>query len=1137
MNSPSIARRNRRKIAAGVTAGSLALSLGLIVASAAQAAITPAPAPGPEAYNIAPTGTATASSYYSEIDPTNATAGNYLPQNVIDGVVDTSKRWVSRFAHTAQNGYPADTYSTNDLHASWIQVTLPTVATVSEIVIEWDANCSNEYQVQVSPDGVNWTTTDSFGRVHGNCNVWWTLTKSHPVSTATPVKAVRVVSTLARATNAGMTINEIYIYGVNQWDYSPATPTSWSVADPKNLSLEPGVVASAKSQAPNSSASAGANTPAYGTRTENWAPAHAIDGLVASRWNSNYTGLPTLALNSYDPTDDWFQVKLPAPQPVYQTHIEWAAAISYHVVPSSNTATTSAYTWVMKPTRYSIQVSTDSDCSSWTTVARVANPFNADDQIIGVSDPVWCVRAQASKGFVPTRLGYAIAEFEVWDGPRPDAVVGSILPVPVEQTATSGGPFTLSADSRVVVSDAALAELGQTVAGQLRPATGYPLPVVTGVALPSDVSLVQGAVAELPIGNDVAAEEGYKLVVSDAGAVLTAPTEHGLFNAFQSLRQLFPAPIYSDAARVETWAADPITVVDYPRYGHRGLQIDPARNFITVQEVKDIIDEVAAVKTNILHMHLSDSQSWRLEIKGTADDPDKYKALELHATGQMTGYTGCNGNGCVNGFYTQEDFKEIVAYANAQYIEILPEVESPGHATAPVVALNREVACAASGNNNFCAVPGDPATEKGLAFWSDVFEQLAAISPGPIIHIGGDEVNGMAASNYEYWIGEMERMINENGKTIDSWNPGVDGYQNPTSINHYWSDYSPGAGTQHVSADWFDDGRPTIITPENSAYLDFSYAGSPGRTPTTESLKAWNWDPEWFIEKYRNYNVSQIAWGGPKPEDIIGIEAPLWGENMRGGLDNEYMIFPRFAGIAEKGWSPKASTQDYAAYQARLDEQGARWSYQGVNFGTIPETKWGVDGSGAVVGLAADLKADGLALAGLAAPGVDYTTVTATIDWGDGSALSPATVSGSDYLPASRRGRSLITAAADHTYSQPGAYNGTVTFLVAGESVAVPFVAEREFKVDAAVTPKCMGGKVYLNTSVKTDDDVNLDVATATPYGSKAAVSVTPGRAASGSFNSRLVSIPAGEATFGVKTSGDAFEATITVPYEAFSCG
>jgi hexosaminidase len=713
----------------------------------------------------------------------------------------------------------------------------------------------------------------------------------------------------------------------------------------------------------------------------------------------------------------------------------------------------------------------------------------------------------------------------------------------VEQTPGAGGPFTLGTDSRIVVSDAELAALGGTVAGQLRPATGYALPVVTGAARPGDVALVKAPVAELPADNDVAAAEGYKLAVSSAGALLTAPTDHGLFNAFQSLRQLLPAAVYAETARLVAWTVAPTTVVDYPRYGYRGLQIDPARNFIQVDEVKAIIDEVAAVKTNVLHMRLSDTQAWRFEVKAPADAPDKYRNLERYATGQM--YTnssnrGCEGVGCITGFYTQDDFKEIVAYANAQYVEILPELEGPGHATGAVVALNRTMACTGSGMSNFCAVPGNAATEAALQFWRDAIGQLAAISTGPAIHIGGDYVTGVTLTDYRYWIAQMEQIVNENGKTAVSYNPGLDGYQNPDSVNQYYSDYSPPAWGQQAAPGWFDHGRPTIVMPDNNTYLAHPYSGTPASgTNAMEAMKVWNWDPEWFVERYRDYNVSQVAWGGPRPEDIVGVEASVAGENMRGRLPNEYMIFPRFAGIAEKAWSPRALTQDHGAYQARLKAQGARWSYQGVNFGTIPETEWGAEASGAVVDFGPDLRVEGAELAALAAPGVDYTAVTATVDWGDGSPVSAAAVSGTDYLPASRAGRSLITATADHAYAAPGALGGTVTFAWDGQSVTVPFGTERGFDVAVTLLPRCVVGQVYLYGSVKNNDEVPLDVTITTAYGSKTVANVTPGRSGSGTFAVKAASVGDGSGSVAVTPSQGAPSERLEVPasYAGVGCG
>ena len=264
-----------------------------------------------------------------------------------------------------------------------------------------------------------------------------------------------------------------------------------------------------------------------------------------------------------------------------------------------------------------------------------------------------------------------------------------------------------------MISSSALAATAEVLAGYLRPATGFVLPVVTDSATASDISLSLGPVSGVPENK---AAEGYSLTVSSAGAKIVAPQAHGLFNGFESLRQLLPAAINSPTTGAGPWTAQPVTVLDYPRYEHRGLQLDPARNFMTVAEIRSMIDQLAALKGDRLHLHLSDSQSWRLEIKG-------YPALDG---------TGCNGSACIAGFYTQEDFKDLVKYAADRFIEIVPELEGPAHATAAVRSLGGVAVVGLPGQtqtDRFCTNPNDPASERALAFWRDAIAQLARSLP------------------------------------------------------------------------------------------------------------------------------------------------------------------------------------------------------------------------------------------------------------------------------------------------------------------------------------------------------------------------------------------------------------------------
>jgi hexosaminidase len=757
------------------------------------------------------------------------------------------------------------------------------------------------------------------------------------------------------------------------------------VAESVNLALLPGAVASAKSQRMTAPAAT-------------YAPANAIDVFVHNGWSSNYASVG----NGYDPAQDWFQVKLATPAPVYEVFSRWTSPA--------------------KPTQYDLQVSTDPDCQTWSTVSHVVSPADKDSQVIDQRDPVSCVRMQALA--TTSTSGYTLNEFELWSGPKPAPVVGQIIPVPVKQQAGTGPSWELTNKSRIVVSSSGLAATAEVLAGYLRPATGFVLPVVTGSPTASDIALSTGAVPGLPADKTA---EGYSLTVSSAGVNIVAPQAHGLFNGFTSLRQLLPTAINSPTTGTGPWPVQPITVLDYPRYEHRGLQLDPARNFLTVAEIRSMIDQLAALKGDRLHLHLSDSQSWRLEIKG-------YPALDG---------TGCNGAACIAGFYTQEDYKGLVKYAADRFIEIVPELEGPAHATAAVWSLGGVGVMGCQGQtqtDRFCTNPNDPASQRALAFWRDAIAQLAAISPAPIIHIGGDEAIGMPHQDYKWWIGQMETIVNQAGKRMMGWNPALEGYApGSTSINHYWSDYT-GGGPPLIKPEWFNQGRSVITTPEWNSYLDFGYDGSPGRTPRTELDKAYSWDPEWVYEKYRSV-WAQPAYGGPKAADIIGIEAPIWGEQLRGLATNEFMVFPRLAGILEKAWSPKVLTQDYDAYRQRLGVAGPRWAFAGVNFGSIAQVTWTPEAMGTVARFGVDKTLTDVPLGRLAAGSIPPGEFTAAIDWGDGSPAEAAAVAARDYVASQRQGRSLMTVTGSHTYPADGVYHGTVTYSRQSQTWVVPFVA------------------------------------------------------------------------------------------------
>ena len=668
----------------------------------------------------------------------------------------------------------------------------------------------------------------------------------------------------------------------------------------------------------------------------------------------------------------------------------------------------------------------------------------ADSHTVGVEDPVKYVRMQGLER--ATAWGYSVWEMDIWDGPERTyfGEAGPVLPVPVSQSAGTGDPFTLSARSRVVASEAALRPLADRLAAQLRPSTGFVLPVAAGSAKAGDIALVRGKVTDLPKGNVLADDEGYKLEVGTGVATITAPAEHGLFNGFQTLRQLLPAQAYSTIARTAAWEAAATTIVDYPRFGYRGLMIDPARNFLTVTEVKAIIDDLAAMKGSQLHIHLTDSQSWRLEIKGPPGNPDEYAGL--------TGSGGCQGNPCRSGSYTQQDFKDIVAYAKARFVEVVPEIEGPAHA-ATAAAQVPDISCLDT--NHFCTDKTNPNNANALAFMKVVLTQLADISPSPFISLGLDEADAVGQDQYSQWAKDMESILEPLGKTAVGWTPSPSGFADPDSVHQYWRDQTAAADSI-MSCDWFDDHRRVILSPPKQAYLD-------GQGPAS-ALGNYSWDPSAVRDDYRNAILQDKYC--LQDEDIIGIEGASWGETTQGLEANTVRELTSMAALIEKAWSPRDKTGDENLFAARLAQWAPRWNFAGARFREEGDVPWLTQAAGSRVKSGADGRVVDVELAGLSAATSAKGDLSATIDWGDGSAPQPGVIAGSDPSGSGQdaKAATLFTVVGSHRYAAGRTYTGTVTFTDGAKTWPATFEVVRPWRLDGFHRPVAMGADV-VNTA------------------------------------------------------------------------
>ncbi|UQU65206.1 beta-N-acetylhexosaminidase [Couchioplanes caeruleus] len=494
--------------------------------------------------------------------------------------------------------------------------------------------------------------------------------------------------------------------------------------------------------------------------------------------------------------------------------------------------------------------------------------------------------------------------------------LSAVLPAPVQVRPDANATFRLGPLTviRTQPGSPAARAVGDQLARDLRPATGYPLPVlpVAPRRLPT-VSLLLGA------NDSRLGSEGYRLDVSRQAVTIRANNPAGLFAGAQTLRQLLPVEIDSPTVVRRSWTVSGGSILDYPRFAYRGAMLDEARHFHTPDEIKAYVDEISRFKVNHLHLHLSDDQGWRIQI-------DSWPKLTAVSGGAGT---GVDGEG--PGFLTKAQYKDIVAYAAKRYVTIVPEIDMPGHVNAAQVAYP-ELTC------DGVAPPPRTDTEVGYSslcigsettyrFVEDVIRELAAMTPGPYLHIGGDEAHATPEADYVAFQQRVLPLVAKYGKTAYGWNEITKAPASNTAVAQFWDT----ATTNPTVAAAVTRGTKVVMSPANKAYLDMKYDPS---TPLgldwaayIEVADAYGWDP-----------ATRVA--GVGENAILGVEAPLWSETLRSLDDIEFMAFPRLPAIAELGWSP-ASTHDWASFSARLGAYGPRWTLQGVNFYPSPQINWG----------------------------------------------------------------------------------------------------------------------------------------------------------------------------------------------------
>nr|MBI1231756.1 family 20 glycosylhydrolase [Cytophagales bacterium] len=496
-----------------------------------------------------------------------------------------------------------------------------------------------------------------------------------------------------------------------------------------------------------------------------------------------------------------------------------------------------------------------------------------------------------------------------------------IIPKPLAVTDAKG-TFTIDKETKIVISGnpAEISPIISVFQALLRPATGYELQVAADMSANSILfELVDGSA-------DSAGE--YDISVAENGIKVAASSNEGLFYAVQTLRQLLPASIEGSQVATVALEIPAGTIKDKPEYAYRGFMLDVARHFFSVEDVKHVIDLLAMYKINFLHLHLSDDQGWRIEIKSWP---------LLTAVGGKTEVGGGEG-----GFYTQEQYNELVAYARDRYITVVPEIDMPGHTNAalaaygdlnPGIIVPTEGAIASEGIE--LGVKGVPTPlysgiEVGFStldtdndvtyqFVDDVIRELAAMTPGPYIHIGGDESHVTELEDYVPFVEKAQAIVTKYGKKSIGWDEIAHAKLEPGTVAQYWA-----KAENAVMA--INHGNQVLVSPATKTYLDMQYDSTTHLglhwAAYIELDDAYNWDPTALDPSI-------------KREDILGVESPLWSETITNKEEIEYMVFPRFAAIAEVAWT-RQELRSWESFVTRVKAHMERWEVMGLNYYQSP---------------------------------------------------------------------------------------------------------------------------------------------------------------------------------------------------------
>jgi len=530
-----------------------------------------------------------------------------------------------------------------------------------------------------------------------------------------------------------------------------------------------------------------------------------------------------------------------------------------------------------------------------------------------------------------------------------------IIPLPAKYEI-SAGSFNINSDTKIYINqdNPEVTRIAQMLSQKFKKAAGFPIVIskITGKDVTKNSIYFKLIRDDSALGN-----EGYLISAKADKLVVTASKPAGLFYGMQTILQLLPAEIESESVlKNVTWKIPTIEIADKPRFQWRGMHLDVGRHFMPVAFIKKYIDGLAMHKLNIFHWHLTEDQGWRIEIK-------KYPLLTSvggFRNGTIIGHppgTG-NDNTRYGGFYTQEQIKEIVKYAQERFITIIPEIEMPGHSSAAIAAYP-QLSCFPDEStkipdNSPWAGPREGKqvqqswgvfedvycpSEYTFKFLENVLDEVMELFPSKYIHIGGDECPKEAWKRSEfcqqlikdkylkdenglqsYFIQRIEKYLNSKGRKTIGWDEILEGGLAPNATVMSWRGEDGGIAAAKMA-------HNVIMTPIQSLYF-WTYQGD----PKTEPLAA-----EGYIALKKVYQYEPV----PKalsPEDakyVLGAQGCAWTEYMENPKKVEYMVLPRISALAELAWSPKKD-RNWDSFSMRMGKQFKRFDYLNINYAKIP---------------------------------------------------------------------------------------------------------------------------------------------------------------------------------------------------------